>query len=169
MLFANQSAQRIGALRDCYRVKAHRLQLTDSRSQRALEAFLSRQPIEGSCYESPHCVSSRGDCALRYFVFVEWLAGSAPDDESSVLLSIYEPHLAKKLSHKVLTRLYGLTPMESKLVASLYIEPVLQTAARHGGISLNTAKTHLKHIFVKCGVRSKAELLRLLALGPRTQ
>jgi DNA-binding CsgD family transcriptional regulator len=45
---------------------------------------------------------------------------------------------------------------------------VLQTAADRCGIGMNTAKTHLKHVFTKCGVCSKAELLRLLALGPRT-
>lgn len=56
----------------------------------------------------------------------------------------------------------------SRLVGALFVKPDLRTAAGHGGISMNTAKTHLKHVFAKCGVRSKAELLRLLALRPQS-
>jgi len=33
-------------------------------------------------------------------------------------------------------------------------------------LSLNTVRTHLKHIFTKCEVNSQAELLHLLAMGP---
>jgi DNA-binding CsgD family transcriptional regulator len=34
-------------------------------------------------------------------------------------------------------------------------------------ISQNTVRTHLKGVFKKCAVRSQAQLMRLLALGPR--
>ncbi len=68
---------------------------------------------------------------------------------------------------QVLKELYGLTAAEARLVNSLYVGQSLQSAAATGGISLNTAKTVLKHVFVKCEVSSQAELLQLLALGPR--
>jgi hypothetical protein len=58
--------------------------------------------------------------------------------------------------------------MESRLAAALYSVPRLEAAATRCGISLNTAKTHLKQVFSKCAVGSKVELMRLLALGPRS-
>ena len=44
----------------------------------------------------------------------------------------------------------------------------LESAAQQLHISINTAKTHLHHVFVKCDVHSQGELLQLLSLGPRT-
>jgi hypothetical protein len=111
-------------------------------------------------------VSRLNDSGRRYLYFAKWLAASPACGGWIVSIVVYEPHAASAVDCDMLARLYGLTPMESRLAATLFIEPVLPTVALRCGISINTAKTHLKHIFGKCSVRSKAELLRLLALGP---
>lgn len=72
-----------------------------------------------------------------------------------------------RIQFKVLTQLYGLTNAESQLVASLFSGQSLEEAARTRAVSINTAKTHLRQVFQKCGVQSQASLLRLVALGPR--
>lgn len=56
---------------------------------------------------------------------------------------------------------YGLTPREGE-VAGLILRGC-DGVAVHGvlGISYNTVKTHLKHIYEKCGVSSKRELVYL--------
>ncbi len=59
---------------------------------------------------------------------------------------------------------YGLTPAEARL-ASLITEktPSLREAADQLGISLNTAKTHLRKIFLKTGTRRQSELAILIS------
>jgi DNA-binding CsgD family transcriptional regulator len=166
-LFVSASAQRIATRRDCYNIIANRLQLLDQRCQRALEDFLTRPSTDPTSPPALICISSRTCRAVRYVLFAEWLHSLGPQCEPMASLFIYEPKFSALLNPELLIRLYGLTRSEAQLVAKLYAEPVLQTAADSSGISLNTAKTHLKNVFAKCEVRSKAELLRLMALGPR--
>jgi DNA-binding CsgD family transcriptional regulator len=55
----------------------------------------------------------------------------------------------------------GLTPAETKVLASLFAGRTLVEAATTLGITRPTAKTHLEHIFLKTGVTRQAELMRL--------
>jgi DNA-binding CsgD family transcriptional regulator len=101
-----------------------------------------------------------------YSVLVTPLEG--PEASAGFCVFIHEPlGRQRPVPVQVLKELYGLTAAEARLVNSLYVGQSLQSAAATGGISLNTAKTVLKHVFVKCEVSSQAELLQLLALGPR--
>jgi DNA-binding CsgD family transcriptional regulator len=56
---------------------------------------------------------------------------------------------------------FGLTPAETKVLASLFAGPTLIETATTLGITRPTAKTHLEHIFLKTGVTRQAELMRL--------
>jgi DNA-binding CsgD family transcriptional regulator len=82
---------------------------------------------------------------------------------------VYEPHAGRRhLSSKVLAALYGLCPSEARLANELFAGRSVQQAAAALDITANTARSTLKRIFAKCAVGSQAELLQLLALGPRT-
>jgi DNA-binding CsgD family transcriptional regulator len=63
-------------------------------------------------------------------------------------------------------RLYGFTPAEAKLAWLLVGDLPLAEAAEHLGITLGTARTVLKRILAKTGVRRQASLVRLLLSGP---
>lgn len=167
-MLANAAALRVEARGDCFRMSQMKLKLMDQQDRRALETFLANRGPDNLARGGPLCVSSREKYSHNYFLFAEWLNVPAFQGSPTASLLIYEPHLTRPLSHQLLARFYGLTKMESRLVASLFVAPLLQVAADRCGIAMNTAKTHLKHVFAKCGVHSKAELLRLLALGPRT-
>jgi DNA-binding CsgD family transcriptional regulator/PAS domain-containing protein len=56
---------------------------------------------------------------------------------------------------------FGLTPAETKVLASLFAGRTLVETATTLGITRPTAKTHLEHIFLKTGVTRQAELMRL--------
>jgi DNA-binding CsgD family transcriptional regulator/PAS domain-containing protein len=56
---------------------------------------------------------------------------------------------------------FGLTPAETRLLASLFAGRTLAETAATLGIAGTTAKTHLEHIFLKTGVTRQAELMRL--------
>jgi hypothetical protein len=143
------------------------VQLTDRQVQAALEEFLGVGMKDGLS-TGPQCLCRRSNGPLRYVIVAEWLGPTASVLQPLASLVIYEPYRAGRVSAELLASLYGLTHMESQLAAALYIVPKLDAAAARCGIALNTAKTHLKRVFSKCAVGSKAELLRLLALGPRT-
>jgi DNA-binding CsgD family transcriptional regulator/PAS domain-containing protein len=59
---------------------------------------------------------------------------------------------------------YGLTPAETRVLASLLAGLPLAEAATALGISRDTAKNHLNRIFQKTGVTRQADLMRL-AMG----
>ena len=67
---------------------------------------------------------------------------------------------------EVIRSLYHLSPMEAKLVAQLFITPHLATAATTLGITLNTARTHLKRIYSKTRVNRISSLIHLIVTGP---
>lgn len=73
---------------------------------------------------------------------------------------------------------YGLTQAEGRLVAALARGRKLVAAARENGISLNTAKTQLRSVFLKTGFQRQTDLvaavlghpvLRLAALPEQVQ
>lgn len=56
---------------------------------------------------------------------------------------------------------FGLTPAETKVLASLFAWRTLVETAATLGITKPTAKTHLEHVFLKTGVKRQVELMRL--------
>ena len=72
------------------------------------------------------------------------------------------PHL----DPDALRGLYGLTPAEARVAARLGTGRPLSRIARELGVSLETVRTHRKHVFRKTGVRTQSELVALLLAGP---
>jgi DNA-binding CsgD family transcriptional regulator len=94
---------------------------------------------------------------------------SALEHRAGYCVFVYEPKGGyRQLPIGVLRRLYRLTPAEAHLANALFQGKSFAQAAEARGISINTAKYTLKSIFSKCEVSSRAELLLLLSLGPRT-
>jgi DNA-binding CsgD family transcriptional regulator/PAS domain-containing protein len=56
---------------------------------------------------------------------------------------------------------FGLTPAETKVLASLFAGRTLTETAATLGLARTTAKTHVEHIFMKTGVTRQAELMRM--------
>jgi len=71
-----------------------------------------------------------------------------------------------RLEEQSLGQRYGLTRAEAKLLQALVDGGRLTDYADRAGITLNTAKTHLKQIFAKTGSRRQADLIRLIAADP---
>ena len=93
-------------------------------------------------------------------------SGRRFEAEPCVILYLFDASLDRQVSHDVLTRLYGLTQTEGKLVQLLVGGSTLDDAAAHLAISVNTARTHLKHVFHKTGVNRQAELVHRIETGP---
>ena len=60
---------------------------------------------------------------------------------------------------------YGLTQAEAKLAVQLAGGVSLEEAAEHLGVSIHTARTHLKAVFAKTSARRQPELVAMLLQG----
>jgi DNA-binding CsgD family transcriptional regulator len=87
--------------------------------------------------------------------------------EPLILISIHDTHAAQRVDARTLQQLYALTPMQADIAAALFAGCTVEQLTQRLRISQNTVRTHLKGVFKKCAVRSQAQLMRLLALGPR--
>jgi len=78
------------------------------------------------------------------------------------LLLVSDPGQSKPQAGALLKELFQLSPAEIRLLQPLLQGATLQETARQLHISIDTARTHLKSIFAKLGIRRQADLHRLL-------
>lgn len=90
---------------------------------------------------------------------------AAPNGAQASLVIICDPERKGKLCEQALCRFYELTPAEARLAARLAGAARLDEAAMALGISIHTARTHLKRIFDKTGTDRQADLIRVLCRG----
>jgi CheY-like chemotaxis protein/DNA-binding CsgD family transcriptional regulator len=67
---------------------------------------------------------------------------------------------------EVLNSFYNLSPAESKIVSRLLNSPRLEDVSTELGITLNTARTHMKRIYSKTNARGMSALLNMIVTGP---
>jgi len=77
-----------------------------------------------------------------------------------VVVLIEEPARRTSLPFAAFTKAHGLSPAEAGLTARLVGGMSLRQAAAAIGIRDNTARSHLKHVFVKTGARRQSDLVR---------
>jgi DNA-binding CsgD family transcriptional regulator len=85
---------------------------------------------------------------------------------SSSTLFVYDPTVEPELDLRPITRLYGLTRAEARLLEALVRGERVGTYAKNAGITLNTAKGYLKQLFSKTHTRRQSDLLRLVLSNP---
>jgi DNA-binding CsgD family transcriptional regulator len=91
-------------------------------------------------------------------------AGSIVPD-AVVALFVSDPDAGRISEGEVLAKLYALTHSEAELVRLLALGHSLEEAASKRGVSMNTARSHLKHAFAKTGTSRQGELVRLVITG----
>ncbi len=94
------------------------------------------------------------------------LAG-LPDGASAAVAAIFlsDPDDEAMPPDEILRSFYLLTPAETRLASQLLQHRPLNEAAQRLGISVNTARTHLKRLLEKTATRRQSELLQLLGGG----
>ncbi len=75
---------------------------------------------------------------------------------------VHDPAAPALLDECALTRLYGLTTAECRLLTLVLNGNTLQQAAATLAVTLNTARTHLKHIFMKTDTNRQTQLIPIL-------
>ena len=135
-------------LRDLVRgaIARGRLDQTDATGAMFVRATLSREHVE---------------------LIVAPVPGAATDEQHQrALIYVFDANSPRQVSHDILTGLYGLTQTEAKLVQLMSNGMTLDETATELEISVNTARTHLKHVFHKTGINRQAELIHRIGCGP---
>lgn len=91
---------------------------------------------------------------------------SGADTEVQILIYLFDVNSPRQVSFDVLTGLYGLTHTEAKLAQFMTNGMTLDEAAEELAIAVNTARTHLKHIFHKTQINRQTELIHRIESGP---
>ena len=85
--------------------------------------------------------------------------------DAVVALFVADPSARFFAGSEALSELYQLTHSEAELVRLLASGLSLEEAADKRGVSLNTARSHLKHVFAKTDTSRQGELVRLIVSG----
>jgi DNA-binding CsgD family transcriptional regulator len=90
----------------------------------------------------------------------ELRAGLEPEAVAAVFIGAAEDEAE---AAQAMAAAFGLTPAETRVLASLLSGHTLAETAATLGVAMTTAKTHLDNIFQKTGVNRQADLIRLAA------
>jgi DNA-binding CsgD family transcriptional regulator len=168
---ANTAAERLLAARDGIAIESGRLRASDPREdarlQRLLAEALRATEAIGASGGCTSVTRSPGRRPLGLRVVPLPAAGRRLGVPSAAaLVFVGESERGPHLEPEALRGLYGLTPAEARIASRLGTGIALSRIARELGVSLETVRTHRKHLFRKTGVRSQSELVVLLLAGP---
>jgi len=162
ILFKNRSAEALltagAALTEHHQTLATRTASVEARLQVALRS--AARPLEGGT--SPRLLSLPRPRGLPLMGLVVALPADAADDLGELLL-LWDPQLAPALPSAALAQLFGLTPAEVQTALATFAGHTPAEIAQARGRSVATVRTLLSRVFMKCGVRRQAELVKLLA------
>jgi DNA-binding CsgD family transcriptional regulator len=89
-----------------------------------------------------------------------------PPDDCWVLLVVAELISGNEVSRSELSAVFGLSEREAEL-AELFSKGMrVEQIAPMMGVSINTARMHLRHVFLKTGCCTQVELARVIARVP---
>jgi DNA-binding CsgD family transcriptional regulator/PAS domain-containing protein len=91
-------------------------------------------------------------------------AGSGRRQPAVVLFISAPEHIPVPIVDQIAAQLQ-LTPAEARLAAGLVEGKSIRQIAEEAKVTLNTARTHLKRVFLKAGVSRQGELIRILLTG----
>lgn len=97
-----------------------------------------------------------------FFEVVQDSYFSAPSSQPALVLYVRDSVNQALISPAAVKELFDFTSSEAALVIELANGVSLESAAEHLKITRNTARSHLRSIFSKTGVRRQAELVRIV-------
>ena len=169
VLHMNQAGGALVAERDGFAVDASEIcRGAVARETQALHAAIRVQAAAGPDEDSVTAVSlSRPSLRHPLLVIVAPLESDRGDGGTgSAALFVTDPDRPPALDAEVVGRLYGLTSAESRLACALAAGRDLTDAAAALNVTMESARTYLKRVFMKTDTRRQAELVRLILASP---
>jgi DNA-binding CsgD family transcriptional regulator/PAS domain-containing protein len=169
--FANVSAHGLLATREHVRYSGHGFAATALNQGMALQVALSHavaanaDPLPGGRLTASiptlalHAPDSRRPLIVAV---VPALAPALEPDQVAAIVYLLDPRVDVESQLEPACRLYSLTPVEARLVCKLATGHTLQEAASATRVKEQTARSYLKHIFLKTGTHRQADLIRIM-------
>ena len=151
------------------RVVNNRFSPTDPVAARALASALSRVLDKGRATQTLAFPDRDGAGLLATIFPLETEGASAPPfAAAAAAIFIQDPALTLPFPGEAFAKLYGLTPAELRVIQAMRPRMPLHEVAHGLGISLQTVKTHMRHIFKKTDTTRQADIVALMsrATGP---
>lgn len=171
VVLRNRGAERIVAQDDGFRLDRNGPCATDARENAALQKMIAdamdaqrHGTIAGSGFLPISRPSGRRPFAVMVSPLLAAPAGGVVSD-AVVALFVSDPDAERISEADSLAKLYALTHSEAELVRLLALGYSLEEASAKRGVSVNTARSHLKHAFAKTGTSRQGELVRLVITG----
>jgi DNA-binding CsgD family transcriptional regulator len=167
----NTAAERIVANADGFHVDGGRPGAEDAHENAALQTLIANaiepqtgQVLAAHGFQSISRPSGKRPFSLMVAPLRVRFAGDSSADVV-VALFVSDPEKGRISGTKMLEELYSLTQSEAELLQLLSMGMSLVEAAESRGVSMNTARSHVKHMFAKTGVTRQGELVRIMIAG----
>lgn len=174
-LFVNPAAARMLKENDGLSLKAGVIAVHDDVARRQFAAAIARASEDRS---SAGVTELRSAAALSIprrserqpFTLLIWPLRLNPGplaiDVPTTLILMTDPIDGARPPLEALAAIYGFTPSETAVAALLAEGRTPKDLADRLGITMNTAKTHMKQLFAKTNTNRQAELIRLVLQFP---
>lgn len=164
--FANRAADRLLAQSDGLGCRGARLGAADPGESAALErAVAVACRAGGGAPSGATLLISRPSGRQPFVVTIATLTREVTGPWASgpaAIVFVTDPHATAPELEAVLRHLYGLTPAEAKVARLLVDGDDIDTMTDRLGVTVNTARTHVKHLLGKTNTRSQRELVQVL-------
>jgi DNA-binding CsgD family transcriptional regulator/PAS domain-containing protein len=163
----NRAAEEIFACRDGLALVRGRLVAASPATTAALQAAIAAAlAVSSGGLEAPADAVAVGRPSGRR-PFTVLVCPLRPDSEAvagerGAVLFLSDPERTPPAPTALLQRLYGLTAAESRVTSELVAGRDLEAVSEALGVTLGTARTHLKRVLAKTGTRRQAELVSVV-------
>ncbi|WP_263367217.1 helix-turn-helix transcriptional regulator [Edaphobacter bradus] len=171
VVLSNRQAEKIAANGDGIRLINGRLAATFPKENSLLQAQLSEAVAAGarigvSSGGSLSLSRRPGRCSLRVTVIPYQSHLLDNYGQLAALVFVSDPEAAMPSRCDILRSLFGLTPAEARIADMLAGGREVGEIAARSGITLETARFHVKRVLTKTGARRQTELVRLMLSLP---
>lgn len=162
--YTNAAAERLLEREDGLRTQRGLLAAsTPAESAMLLQLIKAAAKVEGARGGSISVARPSGEAAWAVLVVPGAELLTTASLAAKALLFIDAPACDARSTQEELCRTHGLTRTEAAWATFLARESAtVREAADHFGVTVNTAKTHLKRIFDKTNTRRQSDLVRLI-------
>lgn len=178
--FANSLAIKLLGLNDGMSSKDGKLRIQDPNAREKLAEFINTTKAlkpEQLHMKNPEALrnfnvkrpsnSSAFQILASSIPLSSWTIESSPSDRM-ILVYIHDPQKPMLPSAKQLRDYYDLTKAQARIAVHLCSSDNIIGAAESAGISVNTARSHLRVIYRKTGAKTQQELAKMLTSTLKT-